>query len=114
MHVDVRQVEGVIVVDLEGGLVAGDGDELLRDVINELLAEGWKRILLNLTKVERLDSAGIGELVTGWKLAREMGASVKLLRPGDRVRHTLRLSQILPLLEVFEDEPVAVASYPQD
>jgi anti-sigma B factor antagonist len=112
MHVNVRRAGGVILVDLEGGLVMGDGDEVLHDVMDELLAEGWKSILLNLTAVERLDSAGVGELVASWKLAREFGADVKLLRPGDRVRHALHLSQILPLLEVFEDETAAVASFP--
>lgn len=111
MHVDVRKARDVIIVDLDGDLVAGDGDDLLREVINELLAEGWKAILLNLATVDRIDSSGVGEVVAGWKLAREFGAALKLLRPGDRVRHTLHLSQILPLIEVFEDETQAVSSF---
>ena len=108
MHADVRHAGKVIIVDLEGDLVSGDGDELLRDVVNELLAEGWKKILLNLARVDRMDSSGVGELVASWKLAAEFGAAVKLLRPGDRVRFTLHLSQILPLLEVYEDEAEAL------
>lgn len=114
MHVNVRHVGEVIVVDLEGNLVMGDGDELLHDVIDELLGEGWRSILLNLARVDRIDSAGVGEIAASWKLAREFEASLKLLRPGDRVRHTLHLSQILPLLEVFESEPQAVASFTTD
>jgi len=88
-----------------------DGEELLRQIIDELVAEGWRKIVLNLSKVNRMDSAGVGELVASWKLANEFGASIKLLRPGDRVKYTLHLSQILPLLEVFEDETQAVASF---
>jgi len=114
MHVNVRQLGGVVVVDLEGDLVTGDGDELLHDVVDELLGEGWRSILLNLAAVERLDSSGVGEIAASWKLAREFEASLKLLRPGDRVRHTLHLSQILPLLEVFESEPQAIASFSPD
>jgi anti-anti-sigma regulatory factor len=67
--------------------------------------------MLNLARVKRMDSGGVGELVASWKLANEFGASIKLLRPGDRIKHTLHLSQILPLLEVFEDEPTAVGSF---
>jgi anti-sigma B factor antagonist len=111
MHVDVRKAGEVILVDLEGDLVAGDGDALLREVINELLAEGWKAILLNLAAIDRIDSSGVGEVVASWKLAREFGAAVKLLRPGDRVRHTLHLSQILPLIDVFEEEDPALSSF---
>jgi anti-sigma B factor antagonist len=111
MKVDVRQVEEVIIVDLEGRLVLGVGDEILRDVINELLAEDWKHILLNLREIRIIDSSGIGEVVSGWKLARRFGASVKLLRPGPHIQRTLRLTQLLPLLEVFDDEESAVASF---
>ncbi len=111
MHVEVRKSDDVIIVDLNGDLVAGVGDEVLREVVDELVAEGWKKILLNLEKVERMDSSGIGELVAGWKLSRRFGAALKLLRPSDRVRSTLHLSQVLPLLEVYEDETEAVGSF---
>ena len=89
----------------------GVGDELLRDVINELLAEDWKKILLNLREVTIMDSSGIGEVVSGWKLAQRFGAQVKLLRPGPHIQRTLTLTQLLPLLEVFDDEDSAVQSF---
>jgi anti-sigma B factor antagonist len=111
MHADVRHSGDVVIVDLRGDLVAEDGDDLFREIVDELVAEGWRKILLNLARIKRMDSAGVGELVASWKLANEFGASIKLLRPGDRIKHTLHLSQILPLLEVFEDETQAVASF---
>ncbi|MCP4896990.1 MAG: STAS domain-containing protein [bacterium] len=111
MKVDVRHVGDVIIVDLDGRLVLGVGDELLRDVVNEILAEEWKKIVLNLDKVTIMDSSGIGELVSSWKLARRFEAQVKLLRPGDSVKQTLTLTQILPLMEVFETESEAVGSF---
>ena len=59
MKVDVRHVDDVIIVDLEGRLVMGVGDELLRDVMNQLIAEDWKKILLNLRKVTIIDTGGL-------------------------------------------------------
>lgn len=111
MRVDARKKNDIIIVDLTGNLVVGDGDELLGEVMTEVLAEGWKKIVLNLSRVQRLDSSGIGELVACWKQAGKMGATVKLVRLGDRVRHTLHLSQVLPLLEVHEQEADALASF---
>ncbi len=108
MNADVRHADDVVIVDLRGDLVAEDGEELLREVVDELVSEGWRKILLNLDDVKRMDSGGVGELVASWKLANEFGAQIKLLRPGDRVRHTLHLSQILPLLDVFENEEEAL------
>jgi len=111
MKVDVRHVDDVIIVDLEGRLVMGVGDELLRDVMNEIVAEGWTKIVLNLRQVTIMDSSGIGEVVSSWKLAQRFGGGVKLLRPAPSVKRTLKLTQILPLLEVFEDEDEAIASF---
>ena len=104
----IREVGGVTILDLDGRLVAGVGDQELREVMRRLLADGRDRILVNLGNVVSMDSSGIGELVSSWKHARELGGTVAILRPGDRVRHTLHLSQILPLLQVYEDEKTAV------
>lgn len=114
MNVSIREVDGVAVVDLSGELVAGVGDEVLRETVDQLLAEARRNILVNLAEVTRLDSAGVGEVVASWKLASRFGARLKLLRPGDRVRSTLHLAQVLPLLEVFEDEGEAVRSFPPE
>jgi anti-sigma B factor antagonist len=111
MKTDVRHEGAVVIVDLQGDLVAEDGDEVLREVVGELIAAGSRKLLLNLARVSRMDSSGVGALVASWKLAHQYGAAVKLLRPGDRVKHTLHLSQILPLVEVFEDEQAAVTSF---
>jgi len=111
MKVDVRHVDDVIIVDLKGRLVLGVGDELLREVVNRLLADEWKKILLNLEEVTIMDSSGMGEILSAWKLGKRFSASLKLLRPGDTLKHTLQLTRIMPLLEVYEDENDAVASF---
>ncbi len=111
MHVDVRQTNDVIIVDLEGDLVAGTGDELLREVMGELLSGGWKKILINLSRVPRLDSAGIGELVGSIKLAKRIDTSVRLLHVTGRVRDVLAFSQVLPLFHVYDDEASALAAF---
>jgi len=111
MKVDVRHFDDVIIVDLDGRLVGGVGDELLRDIVNELLAEGWKKIVINLKAVTVLDSSGIGELVAGWKLAHRFDAELKLLRPRPQIERTLKLTRMLPLLEVYDEDEAAVASF---
>lgn len=111
MKVDVRKSDDVIIVDFDGRLVLGDGDEILAAVIDELLAEDYRKILLNLGSVEYIDSNGLGELVQSLKLAQRFGATMKLLRPQDRVRKTLTLTKMLPLFEVYENEEEAVSSF---
>jgi anti-sigma B factor antagonist len=111
MHVEVRQTSDVVILDLKGRLTAGLGDQILRDAVDELLAEGRRRILLNLSEVSFLDSAGVGELVAGLKTARRFGAELKLLNVGDRVYSTLDMARLLPTFETYKDEAEAVLSF---
>jgi anti-anti-sigma factor len=111
MHVEVRKAKDVVIVDLQGKLLAGVGDEILRNVVNELLAEGWKKILLNLSEVTSVDSAGTGELVASLKVSERFGAKLKLLNLHERVRKSLHLADLLPVFEVFDDESAALKHY---
>ena len=111
MRVDVRKTEDVIIVDLQGRLVSGTGDQLLRDIMNELLAASWTKILLNLSEVTKIDSAGIGELVASIKLAKRFDSAVKLLHVRGQIRDILELSQILPLLSVYDSEESALQAF---
>jgi anti-sigma B factor antagonist len=111
MHVEVRKKGDVVIVDMTGRLVGGIGDEILRNVVNELLAESWKKILLNLSGIAAIDSAGIGELVASLKTANHLGASLRVLNLNERVRTALHLGRLLPLFEVFGDEKAAMQSF---
>jgi anti-sigma B factor antagonist len=111
MHVEVRQSQDVVILDLKGRLTAGLGDQILREAIDELLAENRRRILLNLSEVAFLDSAGVGELVSGLKTARRFGAELKLLNVGDRVYSTLEMARLLHTFEIYSDEEEAIRSF---
>ncbi len=111
MHVEVRQIQDVMILDLKGRLTAGLGDQILRDAIDELLAEDRKKILLNLSEVAFVDSAGIGELVAGLRTARRFGAELKLLNLGERVYSTLDMARLLPTFETYDEEGEAVRSF---
>jgi anti-sigma B factor antagonist len=111
MHIEVRQAKEVMILDLKGRLTAGLGDQILHDAIDELLAEGRRRILLNLSEVSFLDSAGVGELVAGLKTARRFQADLKLLNVGERVYSTLDMARLLPTFEIYGDEGEAVKSF---
>jgi anti-anti-sigma factor len=111
MHVDIRKSGDVVIVDLKGKLTAGLGDQILRETIDALLAERWKKILLNLSEVSFMDSAGVGELVAGLKTAKRFGAALRLLNATQRVQSTLYIARLLPVFEIYEDEAEALGRF---
>lgn len=114
MHVGVRKHGDVVVADLSGRLVGGIGDEILRGVVNEILAEEWRKIVLNLTGVTAIDSAGIGELVESLKTSRRLGSDLRILNLNERIRKALHLAALLPVFDVYDDEAAALASFAKD
>jgi anti-sigma B factor antagonist len=110
-HVEVRPAGEVVIVDLKGKLTAGLGDQILRESVDALLAEGRRKILLNLSEVSFLDSAGVGELVAGLRTAKRFGAELKLLNASDRVHATLYMARLLPVFEMYRDEAEALARF---
>ena len=111
MDLEVVERSGVAVVRLAGKLAAGVGDRQLHDLIDELLAENRKRILLDLTEVSGIDSSGVGELVAALRVTRELGGELKIFRVRGHVQRVLHLTQALPLFEVFDDEDAAIAAF---
>ena len=111
MQVKIENRDGVAVVRLEGKLATGSGDRQFHNLIDDLLAEKRKRILLDLSKVSGIDSSGVGELVAGLRVARELGAELKILKVEGQVHRILDLTQALPLFDVYDDEDAAIAAF---
>jgi anti-sigma B factor antagonist len=110
MKASVRKSGEVSIIDLEGRLVAGD--QALRAAIDDLLADGKRKILVNMVGVAAIDSSGVGDLVGSKKLVEKSGAKLKLLIGQGKVRHVLDAMLLLPVFETFDDETAAVASFP--
>ena len=111
MNIDVRKANDVVIVDFKGRLAVGVGDEVLPHLIGELLDGGHKKILLNLSDMDYIDSNGLGELVQVYRESQRKGASLRLLKPQDRVTKTLRLTNLLPLFSVYESESEALTAF---
>ena len=111
MNISVRKKKDVAIVDFEGRLAVGVGDTMLPKLIDEILKEGYKKILLNLSAMDYIDSNGLGELVQSLKTSKRHGASLRLLKPQDRVTKTLRLTNLLPMFQVHETENEAMKAF---
>ncbi len=111
MEIVERTVNDVSVLDLKGKMTGRDGDELLRDKVNSLLAAGKKKLLLNLEHVPYFDSSGLGEVVHTYTTVSRQGGSLKLLNMSKRIEHLLSITKVLTVFETFNDEAEAIKSF---
>jgi anti-sigma B factor antagonist len=111
MTIAERFISGVAVIDIKGRVTAGEGPEMLRDKINSLLHQGHKKLLLNLSGVDYMDSAGLGEIVGTFATVRRHGGTLKLLGLTSRIRDLLSITKLLTVFETFEAEREALVSF---
>ena len=106
-----RQVGDVTVVDAAGRITLGEGASSLRDAIRDLSTKGDKKILLNLSEVNYIDSSGIGEMVSGFTSVTNANGQLKLLGLSKRVKDLLQITKLYTVFEDFDDEAAAVRSF---
>ena len=108
-----RLIENVVIVDTIGELRLGEGTNVLRQVINDLVGQEYRSILLNLRDVRHIDSAGVGELMSCYTSVRNRGGQLKLMNLSKNVHNLLQITKLYTIFEVVDDESAAVASFAQ-
>lgn len=111
MQIDERTVGDVVVLDLKGRVMLGDGDEVLKDKVNSLLNQGMKKIVLNLAEVPYVDSAGLGEVVRTYTTVSRQGGHLKLLNLTKRITDLLAITKLLTVFDTYDSETEAVQSF---
>ncbi len=108
-----RDIGDVSVVDMSGKITLGEGNQILRDIVRELVRTGRKKIVLNLADVEYIDSAGIGELVGSHTSVRRAGGQMKIAGPAKRVQDMLKMTSLTSVFDIHPDEASAIKSFGQ-
>ncbi len=81
----------------------------VRDALQERIATGGTRIVLDLSRVEFADSSGLSAILACVNSARRRGGDVALLSPMPRVRALIELTRLDDVLAVVADEATAIA-----
>jgi anti-sigma B factor antagonist len=111
MNISTREVSHVTILDLDGRIALGPETEKLRDAIRQLIAADKKKIVLNLARVDYIDSSGVGELVASYTAVRNAGGELKLLALTKKVHDVLYVTKLYTVFDIKDDEFTAVKSF---
>ena len=111
MELEQRIAGDVAIVKVTGDITLNKGgDVLLKDKVQSLLQQGHKQVLVDLSGVAYVDSAGLGELVQAYATTKSRGGALKLMNVTKRLRDLLVVTKLLTVFETFDDEASALAS----
>jgi anti-sigma B factor antagonist len=109
LTLNTRKVNGHIVVEASGQMVSGEPCLMLRELTKRLTSEGGRYFILNMSGISYMDSAGLGLLLSIYATIRNQGGDLKLLNVSDRVKDVLRVTNLMHVFDMFEDENKAIA-----
>lgn len=109
----IRHSGAVSIIDVTGQLTSFTRGAL-RNTVTELLKQGRKSILLNLSGLDYLDSSGIGDLVANYLTVIKAGGEMKVVGLSRKIEEILKITQLYQIFPEFQDEQSAVGSFPPE
>ena len=111
LYINERRVEDVTVLDLKGRERIRGATLVLHESIRCLAAEGKTQVLLDLAWVKHIDSGGLGELIASHITLDKKGGALKLMHLTETIRELMKITKLVTILDVYDDEPEALASF---
>ena len=111
LEITQRETNGVYLLSLRGRLALGDESAGFRSTIENLLAAGATRIVVNLEHVHYVDSAGLGALIEAHRKIAAKGARLRISNLGPNFRRALEIARLLDLFDAHPTESAALSNF---
>lgn len=111
IDVAVRKEGDVAVVDIKGRVTIGEANDRLLEALGKQVDAGSRKILINLSGVQQLDSSGISTLVRHYVRLERAGGSLKLCGLTGRAHDVLAVTHLLEVIPHYEQESAALQEF---
>lgn len=110
MEIETTRGERITVISPRGKLVIGEPVEEFEEVVVDLVDDGVRFLVIDLEHVSRLDSSGVGSLVSALRNCRDQGGDARLAGPSDHLRKIIEMMGLMQVFEIFDTVEGAKAS----
>lgn len=110
MEITERVVGDVVVLDVSGKMLLGEGDVQLRETIQKQIEAGNRKLVLNLAGVPYVDSAGLGEMVRCYTTVARDGGTLRLVNATKRIKDLLTITKLITVFDHYDSEEEAINS----
>ena len=115
MEINTREKGDVVIFDIEGEIRRSDiSDVTLHQLVKDQLDVGRRNILLNFQGVEFIDSFGVGEILASYISTHNLGGKLKIAKISKKLYLVFQVTMLTKVLEIFDEEEVALDSYNKD
>lgn len=111
MNITQQLQDDIVIIRLEGDVMGGPEAVKLNEEINRMLDEKTFKVIIDLGKVDRMNSSGLGILINALTTYEQNGGELKLANPTPVVRNLLGITKLHTIFQAYDSVAEAVASF---
>src|SRR3974390_2549525 len=109
LQIEEKRIEpDVNLVELVGRFALGRESQRIETIVDEMLKAGRLKTILDMSKVDYIDSAGIGLIALSAGRLKEAGGRLIVVAPEGRVLHLMKMTQVSLIVTVADSVDDAV------
>ena len=110
MIVEKRHLDGFTLLNVEGVIKLGESAQFFAQTLERTLSDDRGHVIVDFSKINYIDSTGIGELVGYLGRFRSSKRELILVNPSERIQKLLKLAKLDAVFKIYSSEEEAVTS----
>ena len=107
-----EKIQGnIAVVQVSGKLMGGDETKEVHENVKSLLADGLKKLVIDLSKVKWLNSQGLGTLISCLTSVRNAEGQLKIAGATEKVNSLFMITKLITVFDSYETTDRAIATF---
>jgi len=111
MKIETRNVRDVAVVALSGRIPGEQEKQQIQSVLKDILADGTRKVVVDLSRTEWMASSGIGALVGARQSFEDVGAQICLAGLTAKIKELITITRLTEVFEVYDTVEEALTSF---
>jgi anti-sigma B factor antagonist len=106
-----REENGIVILEPKGKIMGGPDASLLHDKLYEYIDRGKKKVVIDLARVDWMNSTGLGILISGYTTLRNHDGHLKLANVTEKIQSLLTITKLVTVFEAHDSVDAAVKSF---
>jgi anti-sigma B factor antagonist len=111
MNITTATVAGATVLSLEGNLMGGPDAAALNARLRELMDGGVRNVVLDLGRLQFMNSSGLSLLIGGASALKNVGGALKLAGASEKITGLIKITRLEGVFESYPTIDAAAASF---
>ena len=111
LQIETRRIDpDIMVLELTGKISLGRESQRIETLLQDLLRQNEKKIIFDISRVDHLDSTGIGILAYCYGSVNRIGGNLRIAGASGKVLHLLQMTRLDGVLPLCASVDAACAS----